>query len=112
MGETVATLNPSFNGAISVEARTERLSSDGGAVLLREVLERTEIVDWLTANLTDPRDPKRVVHPLADLLRTTLLQQAQGWGDQADTEHLRDDPAFKLGTSGRRGTRPLDQDRL
>jgi len=58
-------------------------------------------------HLTDPRDPRRVTHPWAELVRTTLLLQAQGWSDQDDVKWLGDDPVLALAVSGRRGQRPV-----
>ena len=47
MGETLSLFTTSFNRSLAVEARPERLSRDAGAVLLREILERTGIIAWL-----------------------------------------------------------------
>jgi len=35
---------PTFNRSIQIEARLERLTTDSGAMLLRELLERLAIV--------------------------------------------------------------------
>lgn len=111
MGETVAMHTPSFNRSVRIELRQQRLSSDGGAFLLRELLERSGIVDWLTGQLRDPRNPKLITYPLADLLRSVLLQYAQGWGDQGDVTSLRDDPALALTASSAGGLTPLEATR-
>ena len=42
MGETLQPLTPGFNRSLRIESRTDRLTGDPGAVLLREVLERME----------------------------------------------------------------------
>ena len=73
MGETPPLFATTFNASVSVEARPEHLTSDAGAVLLREVLERSGIVGWLTERLVEPRQPHLVTYPLADLLRTMLV---------------------------------------
>lgn len=111
MGETVSLFTTTFNRSLSVEARPEHLSSDAGAVLLREILEHSGLVAHLAAKLTDPRDPKLVTHPLADLLRTSLVLLGQGWRDQNDADALRPDPALRLAVSGCCGTTPLEADR-
>jgi len=97
----------SSNGSIDIEARPEKLSSDGGAILLREVGEKLGLFDWLVEHLTDPRNPDLVTHPFAELLRTTLLLAGQGWGDQDDADALRNDPAFQVAVSSRKGQSPL-----
>ncbi|MCG5549293.1 transposase, partial [Halorhodospira halochloris] len=74
-----------------------------GAVLVREAIEHTGLIEGLGSRLLDPRDPRRVTHPLSELLRDALVMTAQGWGDQGDAEHLRGDPLFALTGSDRRG---------
>jgi len=46
-----------------------RLTSDGGVMLLAAAERQLGICDRLAALIFDPRDPVRVVHPLADILR-------------------------------------------
>jgi hypothetical protein len=108
LGEELPLFQPKFNGSIRVEARAERLTSDAGAVLLREVLERLGITDWLAERLVDSRNPERITHPLPELLNTSLLLLGQGWRDQDDADVLRDDAVFRLAVSGRRGISPLE----
>src|SRR3954471_7465965 len=96
MGETPSTFHPSFNAGVVIEARVERLTSDAGAVIVREVMERSGIIEWLTERLHDPRQPHLVTYPLADLLRTMLLLFAHGWRDQDDADALRLDSALRL----------------
>lgn len=107
MGETLPLFTTSFNRSLSVEARPERLTGDAGAVLLREILERSGMIGWLTERLSDPRQPHLVTYTLADLLRTVLVLFGQGWRDQDDADALRYDPALRLAVSGERGTTPL-----
>ena len=107
MGETTSQARLAFNGSVRVEAREERLSFNGGAVLLREYGERGGLLTWLDQNLRDPRDPSRITHPFRELVSTMLLLLAQGWEDQDDADHLRLDPALCVSVSTRRGTGPL-----
>lgn len=97
-----------FNRSLQVEGRPERLTGEAGALVLREVMERLQVVRRLTRRLQDPRDPQLVTHPLSELLRTNLLLLAQGWRDQDDADALRDDPALRLAVSDRRGDGPLE----
>jgi len=96
-----------FNSAIKIEARAERLTSEAGAVLLRETIERLRITKDLTARLHDERDPELIVHPLEELLNTLLIMYGQGWQNLDDVDALRHDPAMRLAVSTRRGTAPL-----
>ena len=112
MGETLPIFSTTFNRCVQVEARADHLSADSGALLLREIMERTGIVEWMTGRLVDPRDPNTITYPLADLLRTNLLLLGQGWRDQDDADRLRHDPSFRVANDSRRGTACLEQDRV
>ena len=73
-----------------------RLTSDGGDMLLAAAERELGLCGRLAALIADPRDPARVVHPLADLLRARILAIACGYEDADDLDHLRRDPGFKL----------------
>lgn len=107
MGEELSLFRPEFNRSLRVEARAERLTSEAGAVLLREVLERLGITEWLAQKLVDSRKPELITHPLAELLNTSLLMLGQGWRDQDDADALRDDAVFRMAVSTRRGVSAL-----
>ena len=47
MGETVQLFAPRFNKSLRLESGEDRLTGEPGAVLLREVMERSGIVTWL-----------------------------------------------------------------
>ncbi len=110
MGETLQTVIPSFNRSLRIVCRTDRLTGDPGAVLLREILERSGIVGWMTARLKDPRRRVDVTHDLASLIRTCVVLVAQGWRDHDDADALRHDPARRAGwPSSSAGLTPLAQ---
>src|SRR4051812_30383769 len=73
-----------------------RISSDGGVMLLGLAERRMGIADRLAAEITDRRDPTRVLHALSDILRARILAIACGYEDADDLGHLRSDPALKL----------------
>ena len=70
--------------------------SDGGILALREIEQRLGITDRLAARIADPRDPQRVTHGIADIMRFRMLMIAAGYEDGNDATALRHDPAFKL----------------
>lgn len=70
---------PSFNQAIKVQAGQDRLTSDGGALLLRELDHRLGLIESLAQQLTDPRDPPRIRYQLAELLRERVSSLALGY---------------------------------
>lgn len=108
MGEFQGTLfSLEHNRSIKVEARGERLSSDAGALLMRELADRLGYGQAFEEHLVDMRVAERVKHPFAELVRTAVLLLAQGFSDQSDVSLLRDDAALRLAVSSRRGQRPL-----
>lgn len=111
MGESLSTWTPSCNGAVRVELSGQRTTSDSGALLLREALDNSGVIEALEDNLVDRRHPLRIRHSLASQLRTLVLQRAMGWIDLSDTDTLRRDPLWQLACSDARGMTPLAQDR-
>ncbi len=109
MGEELKLFRPKFNGSIRVEARPEHLTTDPGALLLRDVMERLGLVTWLSDRLHDPRAQHLTTHPFIELTCTLLLLLADGWRDQDDADVLRHDSALRLAVSQRRGISPLDR---
>src|ERR1700747_3711577 len=73
-----------------------RISSDGGVMLLALAVRPLCIADRLAAEITDRRDPTRVIHALSDILRARILAIACGYEDADDLDYLRSDPALKL----------------
>src|SRR5271156_3924081 len=48
------------------------------------------------AGFPEWRDPSRIVHSLADMIRARIFAIACGYEDGNDLDRLRNDPAFKL----------------
>lgn len=71
------------------------LTSDSGALLLREVEQRMGIIDRIASALTDHRHQSYVAHSLIDLLKQRVFQIACGYEDTNDCNELRSDPGFK-----------------
>jgi len=59
MGDSLLPVTMGFNRSLRIESRVDRLTGDPGAVLLREIVEQSSIIDWMTARLTDPLKPGR-----------------------------------------------------
>ena len=72
------------------------LSSNGGALLLREVERRMGLADVLASCLSDQRDPCRVQHSYTSMIRARMIAIACGDEDCDDHDTLRDDPALKI----------------
>jgi len=106
MGEATP-FRAEFNGSIRIEARSDRLTSDAGVLVLREIFERLGMSEWLEQRLIDRRKKEWITHPLAELLHTAVLLLAQGYRDHDDADALRDEAAFRIAVSKRRGISPL-----
>lgn len=92
------------------------ISSDGGAILLREVDRRINLLDRVDQLIPDPRNPFFIEHDQRTLLAQRVLAIACGWEDLNDHGTLRNDLLFQLATSrkasGRkRGQGDVDPDR-
>jgi len=72
------------------------ITSDAGALLLREADRRLGLTTALAACLSDPRDPTRITHEQVTMLRQRVFGLALGYEDLNDHSTLRDDPVFKL----------------
>jgi Transposase DDE domain group 1 len=81
---------------VSVAFDGGSLSSDGGVLLLREVERRLGVAALLAGCLVDRRDPCRIDHALAEMLRLRMFLIAAGYEDADDCDSLRTDPIFKL----------------
>jgi hypothetical protein len=73
-----------------------RLTSDAGVLVLAEVERKLGIAERLERCIEDPRDPQRVSHSMAEMIRFRALLVAAGYPDGNDCGFLRADPAFKL----------------
>ncbi len=85
-------------GRRKVEAAFDggHLSSEGGALLLREADARFSIIERFAACFTDYRDPELVEHRLDELLRQRVFGLALGYEDLNDHDTLRLDPLMAL----------------
>ena len=84
---------PSSCSSAASERTTDggEVSSDGGLLLLRKLERRLGLIDAVARVLADPRDPQRVQHSLADMLRQRVFGLVQGYEDLNDHATLRTD---------------------
>jgi hypothetical protein len=66
-----------------------RLTSYGGVLRLGQAERRLGLVRKLAACIADPRDQSRVIHGVADFLRSRMLAIACGYEDGDDLDALR-----------------------
>jgi hypothetical protein len=72
------------------------LSSDAGAVILREAAEANGIIDAMVTAIRDDRDQAYVRHTLRELLLQRSMQICHGYEDANDCDTMRHDAALKL----------------
>ena len=73
-----------------------RLTSDGGVLLLSGADRQLGLCAALASVIPDHREPWRITHHLADILRARVFAIACGYPDADDLDDLRGDAAFKL----------------
>jgi hypothetical protein len=71
------------------------LTTDAGALLLREADKRLGLLDALDRCLPDPRDPALIRHPQRALLAQRVFGIATGYEDLNDHQYLRHDPLWQ-----------------
>ena len=73
-----------------------RMTSDGGALLLREVEVRIGLLDRLTDCFTDHRNPESVEHSVGTMVSQRVYALALGYEDLNDHDVLRADSTLAL----------------
>jgi hypothetical protein len=76
------------------------ISSDGGALLLRQTDRRLNLIQRLSECFLDGRNQKQVEHSGLEMLSQRIYGLALGYEDINDHEQLRNDPVFSI-LSGR-----------
>lgn len=72
------------------------ITSDGGALVLKKLEERTAIVRRFAACFEDYRNPNPIEHPLLDLIAQRVFGLALGYEDLNDHDELRGDPMLAV----------------
>ena len=103
----------SFSFAAHFSRRVEagftagQVSSDGGALLLREADRRINLLGRVAACFLDGRSPLLVRHQLSEMLSQRIYGLALGYEDLNDHEQLRTDPLLGLLSGKRKLEEPL-----
>jgi hypothetical protein len=74
------------------------ITSDAGALLLREVDARLRLIEKIDAVIPDPRNQFLITHRQITMLRQRIFAIAMGYEDGNDHQSLRDDPLMQLVT--------------
>src|SRR6202166_971439 len=96
-----------FSRRVQAEFTAGRVSSDGGALLLREADRRINLLGRLASCFLDGRAPWLVKHRLSEMLSQRIYGLALGYEDLNDHEQLRSDPLLGLLSGKRELDEPL-----
>lgn len=100
---------PTFNRSVKVRSRDDRLTSDAGALLLREADHRLGLIESLASEIHDPRDPAKIRYKIVELLRERLYALALGYDAADDLDLMAHDPAMKAAVWDRPGEQVLEE---
>src|SRR4051794_5834417 len=81
---------------VLADFRGGRLTTDAGALLLREVERRLGLFDALDTAIPDPRRPELIEHDQKAMLAQRITAIALGYEDLNDHHTLRGDPALQV----------------
>jgi len=74
----------------------DRISSDGGLLLLRELDSQLNLLSSASNCIQDARDHRYIDHSIKELLTQRVFQIAAGYEDCNDCNDLREDMIFKI----------------
>ena len=90
-----------FSRRVEASFTAGQVSTDGGALLLRQADRRIGLLKRVASCFTDRRSPLLVSHQLGEMLSQRIYGLALGYEDLNDHEQLRHDPLMAV-LSGRR----------
>jgi len=75
-----------------------QITSDVGALLLREMDHRLKLIDEIADCILDPRHPSLIKHSQREMISQRVFSIALGYEDLNDQTTLRHDPALRVAT--------------
>jgi Transposase DDE domain group 1 len=88
-----STLGPK---AVLADFQGGRLTTDAGALLLREVDDKIGLFDAINVAIPDPRNPVFVIHDQRAMIAQRITAIALGYEDLNDHQNLRVDPVLQV----------------
>ena len=85
-----------FSKKIQADFNGATLTSDAGALLLREIDKRIGLIDAINRCIPDPRNEFFIVHQQRTMLAQRIFGIALGYEDLNDHQSLRQDPLFQI----------------
>jgi len=93
---TLFKLSPVSKKPIELRFTAERISADGGLLLLKEVENNIGIINSITDCINDDRHPSYVRHTIHSMISQRVFQIAAGYEDTNDCDTLKDDAVLKI----------------
>ena len=107
-GQETCEFTAHFSRRVEVRFSAGRVTSDGGALLLRQIDRKIHLLGRLAACFEDGRDPERIEHTVEEMLSQRIYGLAPGYEDLNDHEQFRSDPIFGRLSDRRRLEEPLE----
>jgi len=98
---------PHFSRQVSARFSERQLSTEGGALLLRETDRKIGLLSRVRKCFSDYRHPAFIEHELGELLAQRIYGLALGYEDLNDHEELRRDPLLALMAGKQKLEEPL-----
>ena len=96
-----------FSRRVEAGFTAGQVSSDGGALLLRQADRKIGLLERVASCFTDRRAPVYVQHQLSEMLAQRIYGLALGYEDLNDHEQLRRDPLMAVLSGKRKLDTPL-----
>lgn len=93
---TLFNLSDFGNKKVEVSFTQERISNDGGLLILNEVNKQLGLINKLAECINDARHQSYVEHSITSMLCQRVLQIAAGYEDANDCNTMRDDGILKI----------------
>jgi len=94
--QTLLSFEAHFSRRVVAQFAGDRLTTEGGSLLLRQAERKIGLLRRVAACFTDYRQPERIEHRLEEMLAQRIYGLALGYEDLNDHEQLRQDPLLGL----------------
>ena len=94
--ETLFQFEAHFSRQVVAEFSGERLTTEGGSLLLRATDRKIGLLRRVVGCFSDTRNPQRIEHELSEMLAQRIYGLALGYEDLNDHEELRNDPLLAV----------------
>jgi len=81
---------------IELSFTAEKISSDGGLLLMKEIENQSGILEAISNCIEEDRHPGYIKHSINSMLTQRVFQIAAGYEDANDCDTLRDDMVLKI----------------